>query len=267
MSRKTSDRVLNGKHILVTRPENQAESFASRLRREGAVPVLLPTIATIAPDSWEAVDLAIDSLAGYDWVIFTSVNGVRFFCRRLEELGHSLSRLPRHGIISVGPKTAAALKKLGVESSITAEKFQGEGILEALADTDVAGRRFLLPRALKAREILPETLRRHGAAVDVVTVYQTIFPPASAAKVNKLFTNGQKLDILTFTSSSSVSNLVEHLQEPQAIGRLRRLPTACIGPITAATARRLGLNVQIEAGRYTVEDLIEAIKEWLKGRS
>lgn len=263
MSRKTSNRVLNGKHVLVTRPENQAEGFASRLRREGAVPVLLPTIATIAPDSWAAVDAAIDSLTDYDWIIFTSVNGVRFFCHRLEELGHSLSRLPRQGIISVGPKTAAALEKLGVKSRITAEKFQGEGILQALADTDVAGRRFLLPRALKAREILPETLRRRGATVDVVTTYQTIFPPASAAKVNKLFTNGQKLDILTFTSSSSVSNLVEQVREPRAAERLRQLPTACIGPITAATARRLGLNVQVEADRYTVEDLIEAIKEWL----
>jgi len=266
MSRKTSDRGLNGKHVLVTRPENQAESFASRLRREGAVPVLLPTIATIAPDSWEAVDRAINSLTDYDGVIFTSVNGVRFFCRRLEELGHSLSRLPRQGIVSVGPKTAAALEKLGVESRITEEKLQGEGILEALAGTDIAGRRFLLPRAMQAREILPETLRQRGAVVDVVAAYQTIFPPASAAKVNKLFTNGQKLDILTFTSSSSVSILVEQLREPRAIGRLRRLPTACIGPITAATARRLGLNVQVEAGRYTVEDLIETMKKWLADR-
>ena len=262
MSRKTSNGPLNGKYILVTRPESQAESFVSLLRHEGAIPVLLPTIETIPPDSWVPVDQAIASLDKYQWLIFTSVNGVKFFCRRYEDLYLNLSRLKHYNIISVGPKTAAALEKRGLECRIIAEKFQGEGILRALADTPVAGKHFLLPRALKAREILPETLRQRGATVDVITVYQTIFPKKSAGKINKLFTNQQKIDILTFTSSSSVSNLVNHCS-PQAVKqRLRRLPTACIGPITAQTARELGLNVQIEASQYTVEGLIEAMKEW-----
>lgn len=264
MSRKTSDGPLNGKHILVTRPENQAESFVSLLRREGAIPVLLPTIETIAPDSWVPVDQAIASLDKYQWLIFTSVNGVNFFCNRFEDLGHNLSRLKHYNIISVGPKTTAALEKRGLESRIIAEKFQGEGILRALADTPVAGKHFLLPRALKAREILPETLRQRGATADVITVYQTIFPEKSAGKINKLFTNQQKIDILTFTSSSSVSNLVNHCHEPLIAERIRQMPTACIGPITTATARALGLDVRIEASQYTVEGLIDAMKEWLK---
>ncbi|MEA2108098.1 MAG: uroporphyrinogen-III synthase [Pseudomonadota bacterium] len=264
MSRKTSNSPLNGKHILVTRPESQAESFVSLLRREGAIPVLLPTIETIPPDSWVSVDQAIASLEKYQWLIFTSVNGVNFFCNRFEDLNHNLSRLKHCNIISVGPKTSAALRKRGLESKIVAEKFQGEGILQALADTPVAGKYFLLPRALKAREILPETLRQRGAKVDVIMVYQTVFPQKSAGKINKLFTDQQNIDILTFTSSSAVSNLVNHCHEPLIAERIRQLPTACIGPITTATARELGLNVLIEASQYTVEGLIEAIKEWLK---
>ncbi len=262
MNRKINNNPLESKHILVTRPENQAESFTARLRREGAIPVLLPTIETIPPDSWSPVDQAITSLEKYHWLIFTSVNGVRFFCNRYEELGYDYSRLQQCRIISVGPKTAAALEKRELRSKLIAEKFQGEGILQALADTPIADRHFLLPRALKAREILPDTLRRRGATVDVVTVYQTVFPKKSAAKINNLFTNQQKIDILTFTSSSSVSNLVKNCHGAQVAERIRRLPTACIGPITAATARKLGLNVQVEAGNYTVEGLIEAIKEW-----
>jgi len=264
MSRKISNGPLGGKHILVTRPENQAESFASLLRQEGAIPVLLPTIATIPPDSWAPVDQAIASLDKYQWLIFTSVNGVKFFCNRFENLNHNLSQLKHCNIISVGPKTAAALGKKGLNSRIIAEKFQGEGILQALADRPVSGKYFLLPRALKARDILPETLRQRGATVDVIPVYQTVFPKKSAGKINKLFTDQQKIDILTFTSSSAVSNLVEHCLEPLIAERVRRLPTACIGPITTQTALKLGLNVQIEASRYTVEGLIEAIKKWFK---
>ncbi len=266
MSRKINNGPLSGKHILVTRPENQAESFASLLRQEGAIPVLLPTIETIPPDSWIPVDQAIASLGKYQWLIFTSVNGVNFFCRRFEGLNHNPSQLKHFNIISVGPKTAAALEKRGLSSKLIAEKFLGEGILQALADTPVSGKHFLLPRALKAREILPETLRQRGATVDIIPVYQTVFPKKSAGKINKLFTDQQKIDILTFTSSSSVSNLVEHCPQPLIIERVRRLPTACIGPVTTQTALELGLDVQIEASRYTVEGLIEAMKEWLKGK-
>lgn len=264
MNRKINSISLDGKYILVTRPESQAASFIALLRREGAIPVLLPTIETIPPDSWEPADRAIAALDTYDWLIFSSVNGVHFFCRRLEDLGQQLSRLKQGKLISVGPKTAAALEKQGLSSTLVAEKFQGEGILQALADTDVAGSRFLLPRALKAREILPETLRRRGATVDVITVYQTIFPRKSAEKINKLFTNHQNLDILTFTSSSAVRNLVENCHDALIVKRIRQLPTACIGPVTAETARELGLDVQIEARHYTVEGLLKAIKEWFK---
>lgn len=263
MSRKTGNSPLKGKHVLVTRPENQAESFASLLRREGAIPVLLPTIETIPPNSWAPVDQAIASLDKYQWLIFTSVNGVKFFCNRFKDLNDDLSRLNNFNIISVGPKTAAALEKKGLNSRLIAKKFQGEGILQALADTSVSGKHFLLPRALKAREVLPETLRQRGATVDIIPVYQTVFPTKSAGKINKLFTDQQKIDILTFTSSSAVSNLVKHCHEPLSAECIRRLPTACIGPITTQTALKLGLNVQIEASRYTVEGLIEAITEWL----
>ncbi|MBN2332787.1 MAG: uroporphyrinogen-III synthase [Deltaproteobacteria bacterium] len=263
MSRKTTDNILAGKRILVTRPRHQAESFINLLLQEGAEPIALPTIEIIPPDTWEPVDRAIAALDQYGWIIFSSVNGVRYFCRHLRKVGHAISELEQHLIISVGPKTAGALAEEGLTSTMLPEEYQGEGILKILEKTAVAGCRFLLPRAKVAREILPETLRSRGAIVDVVPVYQSIFPQSSADRLDRLFADREAIDMVTFTSSSTVTNLVSHCRQLPAFATIRQLPVACIGPITADTAREAGLNVQVVAADYTVEGLIDAMKTWL----
>jgi uroporphyrinogen III methyltransferase/synthase len=259
---------LAGLRVLVTRPRHQAAGFITLLEQAGAVPLVVPTIAIVDPVSWGPTDAAIRQLDGYDWLIFTSVNGVHFFLRRLAERGISPATLQGRPIICIGPKTAAALAEFGIDTRVLPDRYQAEGLLEALNGTTVAGLRFLLPRAEKAREILPETLRARGATVDVVAVYRTVFPPASARRLDALLDGTEPPpDLLTFTSSSTVGNLVKYCDERASGELLRQIPTACIGPITARTARDAGLNVRVEADEFTIEGLLQAIQGWAGGGS
>jgi uroporphyrinogen III methyltransferase/synthase len=254
---------LAGLRVLVTRPRHQAAEFIALLEQAGAVPLVVPTIAIVDPVSWGPTDAAIGQLDGYDWLIFTSVNGVHFFLRRLAEQGISAAALRRRAIICIGPKTAAALAKFGIDTHVLPDRYQAEGLLATLNGLDVAGRRFLLPRAETAREILPETLRERGATVDVVPVYRAVFPPDSARRLDALLDGKEPPpDLLTFTSSSTVSNLVKYCADHTSGQRLVQIPTACIGPITARTARDAGLNVRVEADEFTIEGLLQAIQEW-----
>lgn len=252
---------LQGLRILVTRPESQARYFMGQLKQAGAIPILLPTIKIVAPPSWELADTAINQLDRYQWLLLTSVNGVNCFFKRLQEKGLSSKDCAHMTTISVGPKTAHTAARIGLKSDMIAKEYAAEGIIELFADRDIKQQKILLPRALKARELLPESLRQKGAEVNVVPVYETIFPPESAKLLIQLLSQ-EKVDIITVTSASSATNLVNHCLDPKILKNLKSLPTACIGPITANAATAAGLNVKITAKDYTSEGLLTALQTY-----
>ncbi len=249
---------LDGLRVLVTRPREQAGELVARLAAAGAEPVVLPTIMISDPPDWEPADRAIRQLDRYGWLLLTSVNGVERFVDRLRH--HDLDPARACGrlkTVCVGPRTAAAAGRAGLKSSTVAKEYAAEGIIELFAGHDLAGAKILFPRALKARELLPETLRRRGAGVDVVPVYETLFPPESAARIAELLRN-DALDLITLTSASTAANLARHC--PAGLrDRLEQIPVACIGPITAAAAGKAGLKVAATASEYTAAGLVETI--------
>lgn len=238
---------LSGLRIMVTRPLEQAGAFVKALQDAGAVVVMCPVIA-IQP--LPVPDDVVDRIDAYDWVLFTSVNGVE---RVFSLLG--TKRLPDSVKIgAIGPETAGRLSMYGRPADLVPDRFVAEALAEALERHDVRGRRFFVPRAQGARDVLPERLRARGAQVDVVEVYRSVPPPHLAARLHRHLRAG--LDVVTFTSSSSVRNFLEALGgEPLPDG----VRVACIGPITASTAREHGLRVDIIAEEYTARGLRDAL--------
>jgi uroporphyrinogen III methyltransferase/synthase len=245
---------LFGKTVVVTRKGDQAESMMDRLQELGAEPFFFPVIETIAPDDWSPLDDALNNLSQYDGLIFTSVNGVRFFADRLKAIEQDIRELKGIRIFTIGPKTAEAVRDLGIRVDVVPENFVAESLIESIEN--IKGQRFLLPRAKVAREILPEQLRKMGAVVDVVPAYQTILPSPSTSALEKRLKEGS-IDVITFTSSSTVKNFLTLMGDKSEI---KKAKIACIGPITAKTAQDAGLNVDIMPEQYTVSSLLDAIE-------
>jgi uroporphyrinogen III methyltransferase/synthase len=243
---------LFGKRIVVTRAREQADALGSRLGALGAGVIALPTIEIRPPADSAPLDHAIASLDTYDWLIFTSANGVRFFLDRLDAGANDLRHL-RAKICAIGPATRAAVEALHLKVDLMGREYVAESLLEAFAAQDMAGRRVLLPRAAVARDLVPAGLTRRGAHVDVVEAYRTVAPEHLAEQAREAL--ACRPDCLTFTSSSTVRNLV------QAAGAdaLRGIPVASIGPVTTQTARELGVEVATQAKVFTVEGLVAAI--------
>ncbi len=243
---------LTGKRIVVTRPRAQASSLCGKIAALGAEPILFPTIEIAPMDDYAALDNAIRLLSQYRWIIFTSVNGVAAFWNRLDLAG--LKDLPRLSkVAAIGPATAQALASHGVQAHLIPDEYVAEAILEKIGD--VAGQWILLPRAELAREALAVELAHRGAIVHEIAAYRTL--PA-APDPNGLAQLRRGVDALTFTSSSTVRNFIELTRNyslPQSI-------IACIGPITAQTARDLGLPVNVMAAEYTTDGLIAALAEY-----
>ncbi|MDI6783057.1 MAG: uroporphyrinogen-III C-methyltransferase [bacterium] len=252
---------LFGKRILVTRTRKQASEFAEQLESLGAEVNEFPTIEIIPPDDWKPVDKAIKNLPKYDWVIFTSANGVEKFFDRLAEKKLDCRQFKNAQLAAIGPATAEALKEKGFIADIVPSEYRAEGIIEAFAPLDLSRKKILLARALEARDILPEQLKQRGAKVDVVPVYKTIKPVgAQRAAPDKL----KSLDVITFASSSSVRNFVEMFSKEEFKEIISSAAIAVIGPITAQTARELGLPIAIEATEYTIPGLVTAIRTYFK---
>ncbi|MEK7236423.1 MAG: uroporphyrinogen-III C-methyltransferase [Nitrospirota bacterium] len=250
---------LFGKRIVLTRAQEQAKEFSQLLAAYGAEPVEVPTIQIVPPASWQAIDDAITCLSTYQWLIFTSVNGVRPFMDRLHAAGKDTRALAPLRICAIGPRTAQELGTYGLTPDIVPAEFQAEGVIAALAHVGIRGSRLLIPRAEVAREILPEQLRELGAAVDVIPVYRTIAPTVDVASMTQQLYDGQ-VAALTFTSSSTVRNFVELFGGQEAVTRLvAPVAIACIGPITARTAEEYGLTVAIMPTENTVPALAAAI--------
>ncbi len=252
-------RPLFGKRILVTRTREQASKLVEGLEELGAECLEIPTIKIVPPESFEALDEAISRLEEFDWVVFTSVNGVRYFFERLWEKGKDARSLFKAKVAAIGVATAELIKNYGLLVDLLPKEFRAEGLLEAFSQEDLAGKKILIPRALEAREILPEKLREMGAEVVVAPAYRTILPEESAEEARRALQEG--VDVVTFTSSSTAKNLLKMLGE-EAKSLLSKTLLASIGPITSDTLRKAGLNPAIEAREYTIKGLIEAISEY-----
>ena len=251
-------RPLFGRKILVTRAREQSSDFKALLADLGADCIEFPTIGISPPPSWEPLDSAVSKLSTYDWVIFTSVNGVRFFMERLRSADLDCRELKGVLIAAIGPRTAEALEAYGLRPDLVPEEYRAESILAGLAGSGVEGKSFLMPRAMVARDVLPDTLRDGGARVDVVPAYQTVLPTGRSDEILDLLRRGE-IDCVTFTSSSTVSNFFSLFQRDEVLPHLHEAVVACIGPITADSARKFGLSVDVMADEYTIPGLTGAI--------
>jgi len=254
---QTSLKTLEGVKILITRPEKQNVLLSAKLRNLGATTIELPTITILPPNNTDPLDKSIRSISQYDWVIFTSVHGVRFFSQRLKALGEPSDKLKQVKVAAIGPATAAALERLGKEADYVPTQYLSEKIAVGLGD--VEGKRILLPRADIASKKLPELLRQRGAEVEEVVAYRTIIPEGLSADRLKSVLN-QGIDVVTFTSPSTVRNLAQIVGANELTVLLKGVKVACIGPVTAEATKELGIHVDIVARTHTIDNLVEAIK-------
>lgn len=257
-------RPLFGKRIVVTRAREQASEFLKGLAQLGAECIEFPTIEVVPPEGWDELDGGIKALETYQWLVFTSVNGVKYFLRRLEALGRDIRDLKGLKIGAIGPETAKCWHRLGIRPDLVPDEYRAEAVVECFREKGAKGARILIPRAAKAREVLPEELRKMGAQVDVVPAYQTIKPAQDTARVSEMLENGV-IDIVTFTSSSTVTNFVEMFEagKDQVLRWMEHVVVACIGPITARTAQENGFSVDLTPSEYTVEALTDSIVRYL----
>jgi uroporphyrinogen III methyltransferase/synthase len=254
---------LFGKRIIVTRSRDQASVFAESLIDRGATPIEFPSIDVVPPADWSELDAALDSLAAYRWIIFTSANAIRFFFERLRSRGMDIRSLHANRICVVGPKTAEALEQHSLKADLIPAEFKAEGVLAALGGENVKGVKFLVPRAKVARELIPEKLREKGAEVTVATAYENVRPATDVDRVRKLFTE-KKIAAVTFTSSSTVHNFVEMLGQKEYIKFMDGVAVACIGPVTAKTAEEYGMKVDIMPKDYTIPALVDAMVDYYR---
>jgi len=251
-------RPLLGKTVVVTRASAQASDLVDQLSSLGAECLECPTIKVVPPGDWSPLDTAIDSLDTYDWLVFTSVNGVSFFFERLFERGKDVRAIKDLHTAAIGPVTAKRLGDFGLKSDIIPETYQAESVVEAFAKEPMEGRRVLLPRAKEARSVLPVELRKMGAVVDEIVAYETEQARENVDVLLKRLEEGS-IDLLTFTSSSTVKNFKALLPTEKFANLIEGVTVASIGPITSDTAGKLGFKVDITAKNFTIPGLCEAI--------
>ncbi len=248
--------LLTGRRILITRAIEQAEELSILLKDYEAEVIAFPTIEIVPPKDWQSLDKAIEKINSYDWVIFTSVNGVKFFIQRLREKRFTIAVLAKKKICAIGPRTQKELEKMGLPIHFRPSEYRAEGIAEGLKALGIQGKKILLPRAREARRILPEALREAGAQVDDVEVYQTVKPAQGKASLAAILKKG--IDVVVFTSSSTVRNFIELLPEKTALNGVK---VAIISPVTAETAKKYKLDPTIMPAEYTIPSLVQAIVE------
>ena len=255
------NRPLMGKTIVVTRAREQASDLVNRLSALGAECLECPTIKVIPPDDNYPLEAAVARLADYDWLVFTSVNGVNFFFKCLFAQGKDVRALHQLRTAVIGPATAQRLLDFGLKSDIVPESYRAESVVKAFSKEKIKGEKILIPRAKDARPILPVELTKLGAVVDEVTAYHTQAVSDNADDLVARLKEGS-IDLITFTSSSTVTNF-HALLPPESIENLMNsVVIASIGPITADTAKQLGFAVDIIADSYTIPGLCAAILEF-----
>lgn len=256
-------RPLFSENIIVTRPKKQAGKFSSLLEKQGAEAVSCPTIEITPPDNYQGLDTSIKNIDKYDWIIFTSVNGVKYFLQRLFQKGLDIRSLAELKIGAIGSKTAQRLQESGIIVDFRPENYSTEGILEEISDFEIKNDYFLLPRADIAPPRLKNGLEDMGAEVDDINAYCNIQPDFPEEVYEKI--KNDEIDMVTFTSSSTVQNFVKSLQEYDYSNYkdiISNLEAACIGPVTADTAREEGFSVEVVAAEYTIEKLADEIIDY-----
>ncbi len=245
---------LAGRRVVVTRPRAQASDFMAWLAAQGAEAVAFPAIRIVPPPDPAPLARAAAEARSFDWLVFTSVNGVERFCEALTKAGLDSKALSRARVAAIGPATAAALRQRGMRVDVVPERYVAESVVDALAAAgELRARRVLLPRAAGAREVLPQRLAQLGALVTEVEAYRAVADADAATDLRGRLATGT-IDAVTFTSSSTVRSFVE------AVGtELGGAAVACIGPVTADTARELGLPVTIVATEHTIPGLENAL--------
>ncbi|MBI2205628.1 MAG: uroporphyrinogen-III synthase [Candidatus Rokubacteria bacterium] len=250
----------------MTRAAAQAPQFVTLLQAAGASVVEAPTIAIVPPTSWAPLDAAVDALEGFRWVIFTSVNGVAMMDRRLSERGLSWSGVAAKRVAAIGPATADALAAHGVRTELVPGEYRAEALIERLRPEIRPGDGVLLPRAAKTRDLLVRELADAGARVVEVPAYETHPVTETASRLREALTGGT-IDVVTFTSSSTVRHFAELFSDAERRRWFPALTVASIGPITAGTAREYGLATAIMPAEYTIPALARAIEDHFAGRS
>ncbi len=247
--------VLKGKRVLVTRPNHQSDSFVKELSAVGALPVIAPAIKVYSRMDELSAQASLDRLDTFDWIVFTSANGVDFFIAALEARGE-LKKLKKFKIAAIGPKTSAALEKKVKKADAIPARYISDAIAGSMGD--VKGAKILLARAAQASEVLGKELVEKGAVIEELEVYD-IEQNLDDRMIEGL-RNIAKPDYLTFTSSSTVRSMKQILKIAER-DWLETVPSVCIGPVTARTLSDFGIEPYAVASVYTIEGMIQAIEQ------
>lgn len=257
---------LFGHRILVTREHSGGFELLEEL---GAEIMEFPTIEIVPPLDWGGLDDAIGKIDSYNWLIFTSANGVKYFFRRFFELDKDIRDLKGLRLCAIGIRTAEALRNYGLKVDLIPEEFNAEGLIKVFSQQSsvgsLHGMRFLLPRAEVAREVLPEMIKGLGGQIDVVTAYRTVKPELRGKRLKRFLREG-RISIATFTSASTFNNFMEIMGE-DAHELLRGVVIAAIGPVTKRAIEKASLSVNIMPEKATVSAMVEGIIEWVKNRA
>jgi uroporphyrinogen III methyltransferase/synthase len=255
-----SKRLLHGRRVLITRARHQVDPFRRELVDLGASVVEIPTIEIQPMPTDERVRKAISNLDRTALVIFASANAVDIFFRMLLATGGDARALHASKLCAIGQETAESMETRGLRPDLVTSEYTAEGLANALEGWEMEGMRVLVPRAEVARDALPSLLAKRGAEVEILPVYRAMCPPDARASLLRLF-DAEGVDVITFTSSSTVVNFVQAFPEDRLPAVLGDAEVACMGPVTADTARKLGLQVAIVAREYTTHGLAQAIAE------
>jgi uroporphyrinogen III methyltransferase/synthase len=270
-----------GQRILVTREHSTGFEM---LEEMGAEIIQFPTVEIVPPETWDELDEAIGRIRDYNWLIFTSGNGVKYFFRRLFEKGVDIRELGGLKICAIGTKTEDEIKKYGLKVDLLPEEFSAEGLIEAFVKESsmfnvqssaniergtrsvelLKGMRFLLPRAEVAREIFPEKVRELGGMIDVPAVYRAVRPELHGKRLRRFLREG-KITVATFTSAATFHNFLEIMGE-EADEFLKHVAIAVIGPVTARAVQKAGLKVDIMPEEATIGAMAEEIARWAAGK-
>ncbi len=258
------NRPLFGRRVLVTRTREQASTLSESLARLGAAPVEVPVIEVQGLDAYEALDDALRGMEGFDWLVFTSANGVAAVRERLLALGLDVRDLKGPRLAAIGPGTAGPLEQTGLRVDLIPERFVAESLAEALVAQGMEGTRVLIARALEAREVLPERLSKAGAKVTVAPCYRTVPRAGAGDEIRALLAEG-KVDVVTFASSSAVEAFAACVAPEGLAEALEGVTVACIGPVTAETAQRHGLRVDVMPEEHTIPGLVSELVKHCEG--
>jgi len=257
---------LFGQRILITR--EHLGGFEP-LEELGAEIIEFPTIEIVPPDSWEELDNSMGKIESYNWLIFTSANGIKFFFKRFFEKDRDIRDLKGIKICAVGSKTASEVKKYGLKVDLVPEEFNAEGLIEAFSQSlnlstsqPLSGLKILLPRAKVAREIFPEKVRELGGEIDVVTAYRAVKPETHGKRLKRFLKEG-KISIATFTSAATFNNFLS-IMDTDAQELLKGVAIAVIGPVTKKAVEKAGFKVNIMPKEATIEAMVKEIIKWVK---